>query len=442
MHRVNLKLLCALFLFIETLVGGEFPLIEEMSVTKDTIRIVPNKRLARYCLRKVHTITYNQEGLDLRRYDSSLLIMPFIFDLLPLIYLSGDNYIVDELDTKMVQSLEKIKRLFIAMYPNTTWKGSLLAKRQVYHELNFDQSKTIMLFSGGIDSTYSLIKHLDQKPILFTLQGHIDASSSDQWRHTIALVDAVAKQFELETTRASSKGAYVVDRLKAQALTKGVYDWSTQIIGDLRWIGKLLPIMVHLQASKLCIPASISYDYPFVRCYNSSIDNCVRFGSSVEVFTDGFDQNRIEKISYILKNLNKYSQWQGWRFKICFDPSGENCNRCFKCVKTISCLYLLGSDPNLYGFNTTMEEFKKNLLSCYQKLSYQKQATQESFTYALYTQLRSIEDYNLFSHPYAAWFYSTFSDDQRLNELDTMQRNYYERLETESSSFLKSMRSE
>ena len=69
------------------------------------------------------------------------------------------------------ESLGKVKQGFIDMYPMLSFQGSLEAKAIVENSFAITAPKSAVFFSGGVDSNFTLISHLDEKPALMTIIG-------------------------------------------------------------------------------------------------------------------------------------------------------------------------------------------------------------------------------------------------------------------------------
>ena len=156
----QIKLLVGLFTFCNFLSAAEYPLIDRIEVSKNRISVTPNEHIRNKYLRDGdHSIFYNDPEIDLTQYDESILIMPFIFDVLGLIFISGDIYYVDELDEEVFKSLNQIKNAYKQLYPAIDWDGEIRCNKTTQHFFTLPSSKTLTLFSGGVDSTYSALKN-------------------------------------------------------------------------------------------------------------------------------------------------------------------------------------------------------------------------------------------------------------------------------------------
>ncbi len=151
-------------------------LIDGVSVTKNKLSVTINKDFKAQYLKGNFFAEYEPD-INLEQFDYSILTMPFIMNAISIVWISGNVYYVDEMDTELYHSLERVKKVFQTMYPKTKWDGELRARTLVDHHFTAPQDtreRTALLFSGGIDSTSTAFAHLDKKELLITAWGHWD----------------------------------------------------------------------------------------------------------------------------------------------------------------------------------------------------------------------------------------------------------------------------
>jgi hypothetical protein len=436
-----LDIYTAVRLFILTLLllcgiidAEEYPLIDELIVTKSSVTVIPGKNFREKYLYSGphHFIEYFDPKIDLREFDESILVMPFIFDVLASILISGDTYYVNCLDSEICKSLERFRAAFKIMYPNTRWDGQLICGNEIEHIYHFDQNRIMNLFSGGVDSTYSLLANLDKTQVLFTQKGHVDSNSEKQWHETYKISRRFADLFHPHLTTAVSNGAYIADRGVGQKLSSDIYDWGIQAIGDLRWMGKVIPLMIHYKTSRLCIPASATWSYPIKSMSNAVIKNAFLFGDCIRVYTDGFDVSRTKKTEYITKYLMQTFPESTWTLKVCFDGSGKNCGKCRKCIRTINDLYSVNADPNRFGFQTSLAETKDNLMKCMDQINLEDKVHQEIEAYFFNELLKYIEqNEHSNNEKYISWLYHLLIKQNFIIDIRQRNSDYYRNLQVE-----------
>lgn len=98
-------------------------------------------------------VEYGDET-DLSACPESLLAIPALANLAPIVWLSGETYSIPVLDAVFANSLERIRRELIARYPEASWEGKLVpdaleraAETEGLDE--GDESRVALLFSSG-----------------------------------------------------------------------------------------------------------------------------------------------------------------------------------------------------------------------------------------------------------------------------------------------------
>lgn len=372
-----------------------YPLIDKLEVTKNTITIIPGANFKERYLTDNFFIEYYDPAIDLRGYDSSILIMPFVFDVLSKIFTSGDSYHVDALDEDVYNSFNEIKNIWKELFPEVEWTGKLVPDKKIQHEFGFNPSKIMILCGGGVDSTYTSIKHLDKKQMLFVLKGHVDSKTAAQWKEVEKTLERFKNTFQSKSTIAYSQSPYIV---------RSGYSWRARMLGSLRMIGKALPLLVHYQIPHLLVPSTVSWDYPF-QYHSPRIDKAVRFGKGITVAQDGVECSRCMKIEAIIKYFSE------WPLKVCLESkSGKNCSKCGKCLMTMNNFYICGADPNKYGFNTSEEKTKELLFQRFKELNATigSYPIEDQLNLNRYNEsLKYIEKEGI-NNAYSEWYYENF----------------------------------
>ena len=113
--------------------------------------------------------------------DKSVLNIPMLANVLPLAWLTGYDIYVRELDRTFKESMDELKREF-KKYLKAPFTTQIHVDRLVDNQIGRLRpwERTALLFSGGVDSTYSLITNMELKPRLimhgFRVYGPLIAS--------------------------------------------------------------------------------------------------------------------------------------------------------------------------------------------------------------------------------------------------------------------------
>lgn len=332
-------------------------------VLKDRImtsKVTASKRLSKYLNRKELLIEYDANiGAD-----ESILNIPLTAAILPLAWLTGSNIKVGKLDRTFKESMDALQDTFTKMYPLASFKSKIYVQELIENKIKpiNPKSTTALSFSGGVDSSYSLIKNMRLKPRLVMMWG-IDnfpyPEHSDHWEETLRIYKEYSKRKKLEFNVIKTNVTEILDNRRIEhTYHKELY------YGDLRPSIShsmiLLPIAAPLSVGRFndfIIAASYTKKFDFSykpRAAVASVDEKIVW-ADLKVRHDGCI-DRMDKTKALVPSLR-----DDMTLRVCIRSNladGKiNDNTCEKCLRTICFLTLAGADPNKCGFNINMSTF-------------------------------------------------------------------------------------
>ncbi len=341
------------------------PLIEKVAVHKNRVDITINKRFKRRYLRDDFFVEY-ADDIDLEQFDYSIVTLPFIMNVISLVWISGEDYEVDEMDAEVYESLQRIKDVFKIFHPKTPWNGRLIPKKLVSHTypaLKQPQERIALLFSGGIDSTTSSIYHKDTKQLLITAWGQsaLPLHQPKLWQTIKGQISSFARQYGHDIEVLKSNYYYFLNLPKLKTISPEIVTWRIDTIEDIGWAGLIAPILLARGISTLRIASSDNWDIPYASAANPYIDSNISF-AGIKIYHDLFSMSRHDKIAYIVDLCNK-GQIRKPQFIVCQKPGGIiNCAHCEKCCLTLAQMLSIGADPREYGYSESPKKAAKNIM--------------------------------------------------------------------------------
>ena len=94
--------------------------------------------------------------VDVRKLPPTIVDVPLITYVIAIIWISGKEYTIDEMDEDLYTSLIKVKEFFKRYFCNTSWDGELKPKRLVKNTPPKIGSRPAMLYTAGLNSTTTL----------------------------------------------------------------------------------------------------------------------------------------------------------------------------------------------------------------------------------------------------------------------------------------------
>ncbi len=281
-------------------------------------------------------------------------------NILPIAWICDAEIFADELDKDFLDGIEPIKKGYAEMYPMLSFKGKLSAKKIIDSEF-IPEKKSAMLFSGGVDSYFTLISNIKDKPPLITIWGSdIALDNIIGWENVKKQVINTLKPYSLENTFIKSCFRRFLNERKLDNLVECSKDgWWHGFQHGIGLISHAAPYAYIHKLNTLYIAATFTINDKgtITSASDPTIDNFLKF-CGCRVIHDGYEFLRLEKVHKVCEFAEKNNQII--KLRVCWiSKEGENCCRCEKCYRTIFALLVEGFDPKKYGFDFPDNALKK-----------------------------------------------------------------------------------
>lgn len=345
--------------------------ITEVSIDKNRInyKFETSKDMDKYFLRKHMFVEYiNRPNIDLNSIPESILVIPLFTNLLPVAWLCNCTLKVNSLDETLYNSLDSIKNGYCEMYPELSFKGDIQVKNLEKNTYEY-KHESICLFTYGVDSLTTVLRHINEKPLLATVWGaDIHLKLSDAWGVLSSKVSSFSKEFNLENIYIKSDFRQFLDTNGTLNDFLLVLDnsgnWWYAIQHGIALLGQVSILAYYYRVKHIFIASSHSYtenkfiDKEIVPCASSpTLDNLFKFASCSAIH-DAYELSRPDKLDVIMdyskKNNVKFNLHVCWHSK-----TGENCGVCEKCARTLMYILAKKGDPEDYGFTVNDENLAK-----------------------------------------------------------------------------------
>ncbi len=313
--------------------------------------------LNKYFIKKESFIEYLNVKEDFSSIPEGISIIPILCNILPVSWVIDTTIIINELDKTFFESIKLIKKNFSVMFPEIDFKGKLIVKNIVDYVGNFSEDKYMSFFSGGVDSTFTVISNIEKKPILVSIWGSdIPVDEIAGWENFSNSINQFSKEFALEKLfiRSDFRKLLNTGNLNQEILNTND-NWWHGLQHGISIISHGVIYAYKKNIGNILIASSHSdtdleeRGLNIIPCASSpTIDNYFKF-SNCKVKHDGFNFTRQEKIGKILDYV--YKNNKNINIKVCWESIfGKNCNVCLKCSKTILGILAEKNNPNLFGF--------------------------------------------------------------------------------------------
>lgn len=136
--------------------------IKNINKKNDTIEInyEYGEALEEYFLEKKFFVKYNE---NIENIPNGIAVIPFLGNILPIIWLTNSILILDELDEEYYKCLKKVKDAYREMYKEVDFLGEIKVSKITKYDY-IPEDKVCQLFSGGVDSVATYISIKSKKP--------------------------------------------------------------------------------------------------------------------------------------------------------------------------------------------------------------------------------------------------------------------------------------
>ena len=315
------------------------------------------------------TTTTTQSPVDLSTVPEGILAVPLLSNVCPIAWAADATVHVDVIDREFRDSMRAVQRSLAAMYPSlfdvdpTSTDAGIRAERVVDYRAGedrtpLDSTRSGLLFSGGVDSLTSYLRHREENPMLIAVHGaDIYMHEREAWDRTRREIADFARERRADVRFMRVNMRSFIDTTMVLAhYRRYLHDnWFCCVQHGAALLGQCAPLAHAEGLDPLYIAATHSeaFDRPWGS--HPAIDDAVRW-SGTAARHDSYDLTRQEKLELLAGHVEE----TGERIPIrsCYESEiGGNCNRCEKCARTQVGLTFAGLDPNDHGYDVNGRTF-------------------------------------------------------------------------------------
>ncbi|RQG97113.1 hypothetical protein [Natrarchaeobius chitinivorans] len=351
--------------------------IERISAKGTTLEceIRPSADLERFFSGEPFRTDYDRsiEGVP-----EGVLVIPVLANVCPLAWANGADVYVDEVDAEFARALEDVKASLLEMYDFL--EGGILYARETIdpdpasgsqvtdgpRSIDGDAkadpgSDSALLFTGGVDSTCSYVRHREESPTLVSIRGWtITTESADdaKWDDLRGRVTSFADERGLETAFVESNVLSALDHPMILAHYKRFVDgaWYSSVGHGLGLLGLCAPMAYARGISNLYVGATHWEGIDLEWGSRPDIDDYVRWAGT-RCHHDAYDLTRQERLDVIAEYVE--SEAPRLELQTCNRRMDGNCGDCEKCYRTAVGLRLSGLEPTAHGYPFSPENYDR-----------------------------------------------------------------------------------
>ncbi|MGB9960681.1 hypothetical protein ACOZ32_00470 [Halobacterium sp. MBLA0001] len=304
------------------------------------------------------TTFWAEYDADLSSVPEGILMIPAVANIAPLVWALDGRLYVDTLDTTFADTLSEVQCTLADFYPEIGFNGGELVIANRTREKDPQTTDAACLFSGGVDSIATHVRHLDRSPCLISIHGaDVRPENVDGWNRVKQDIERYCNRHDASYSVAQSNFRSQFDGvlLMAEFGKDIVANWWGGVQHGLGLTGLCAPFCYSQGIEELLIASTHTegFDQPWGS--HPDIDNRITW-SGTSVSHDGYELTRQDKVELIADHAQ--AEDKNIHIRSCYrSEAGDNCSRCEKCCRTIVGLEIAGVDPRKYGFDVSDETF-------------------------------------------------------------------------------------
>ena len=317
--------------------------IENVTAKSNTLvaRLDINHDLQKY----FHSDLFLAEfDFDIEAIPPALLVVPVVNNLIQVAWAVGVDLAVEVMDGAHFRSCHRLKQVFQEWYPGLSFRSEIRPAEIV--DTKVGGSGTAMLYSGGVDSVVTYIRHEPERPTSIIVDLEPAGIHPDIIEHAMR----------------QAGGAHVVRSNLYSFLNRRQLDkdfgshiegsWWGGVQHGMGLLGLAAPISSVRRTDHVLIAATHTKAFQIPWGSDPDIDNNVAW-ADVTCCHDGYELNRQQKLNDVIGSFiantghypllmvcNSYARKRGH----------YNCCKCAKCAQAIVGMLIAGIDPRQCGF--------------------------------------------------------------------------------------------
>lgn len=330
-----------------------------------------SKCLEEFFQHKLHMFVEYEENIE--NIPKSILVIPFISNIMPLMWITNSVLWVEEIDREYYDSLARVRRVYQDMYFNYKLGGVLIAAKTINNKYNIER-RAAQLFSGGLDAISTCIRIEEKNPLLINIYGWYKdkIQPNNVFDSDKKNISQFAKRNNLESKFIKSNFATFIksEEIDKRYKKKLNDSWWHGLQHGMSFIGHAIPLAYKYKVENIYIANSFYLGGIRHTCSSDpAVDIEIKYASG-GVIHDGCELTRQEKIKLIVERQKKIQD--KFPLRVC-SFNDKNCCKCEKCFRTILGLVAEGMskqdlekfefniDKDLYTFFKSLMEEKIHL---------------------------------------------------------------------------------
>lgn len=304
--------------------------------------------LKQYFTTDVMYIQYNE---SVETIPESILAVPFVASILPLMWVTNTVMWVKELDRTFYDSIQRVRDAYQRLYSHYNLQGNLVPANLVDNSFSIEK-ESILLFSGGLDANSTYVRHYSKHPVLFNIQGWYKSLTDKDIAAEADIRDIAdfANRESLDFTYTKSNFAVVVNEAVWTKLIRPKFgdSWWHGFQHSMAFISIAIPIAYKRGIKNVYIASSVPMGEYCMCASHVTTDSEFKFAQYGGCVHDGSELARQDKVRVVVDYQRMLDA--PYPMRVC-SFNDHNCCMCEKCFRTVLGLVAEGANIKDFGFH-------------------------------------------------------------------------------------------
>lgn len=244
--------------------------------------------------------------------------------IIPSMWMNENIEIKERISPFLYSNIDKIQNILCDWYPEA---NKISVNSTLGYDKYTDNRKVACFFTGGVDSFYTLMKHIDEIDVIIYVHGF------DAWLYETEYLSMVSKHMN-QVAKEMNKEIIEVES-NIHPFGDKYVNWGFQYFGSAL---ASVAILLSSNIRKVYIGSGKDSNN-LIPCGSHPDLDYLWSTENVEIVHDGCEATRLDKIKSIIHNESALNH-----LRVCFDRTNGlyNCSVCEKCIRTMISLNLLG----------------------------------------------------------------------------------------------------
>lgn len=301
---------------------------------------------------------HTEYSVDIGGVPEHVLTIPVLAQVWPVACMTGVDVTVPVLDSIFRDSLREVQHSLERMYPELMRGGASLSYEDVAgREADAEFDGNGLLFTGGVDSMFSYVRHRDEAPSLINVQGWtVRRDEHETWNDVKEYLEAFGTDHDVDVLYVRSNMLSFLRNVMLIAYSDPHVSgaWYSSVGHGLGLPGLCAPLAHATGIDDLYMSPSQWEGISLPWGSRPEIVENVRW-SGTETHLEGYEYTRQERLEAIAEYAK--AEDPDLTLVTCSEKVSENCGRCEKCCRTAVGLLVAGLDSNDHGYSFSSETF-------------------------------------------------------------------------------------